>query len=240
MKLNTAFKVYEFDTIDSTNDFCKSLAIKGEENAIVIAREQTKGKGRLNRSFYSPKDSGIYMSILLTPDLKPEDSTLITTAAAVAVSLAIDKISGRKSFIKWVNDIYMDGKKVCGILTESCFKGSDYRAVLGIGINLYTSAFPDDIKDKAGSLFSEENDLKESLINSVLSNFFEIYNTLPKKEYMKIYKEKSMLIGKRVSFIKDNIKYFGTVSEITDSAEIVIKSEEETITLFAGEVSLEI
>ena len=80
----------------STNDFCKSLAIKGEKNAIVIAREQTKGKGRLNRSFYSPKDSGIYMSILLTPDLKPEDSTLITTTAAVAVSLAIDKISGRK------------------------------------------------------------------------------------------------------------------------------------------------
>lgn len=242
--INSKFnlKTYEYDIIDSTNNQCKRLHEQGEETALVIANGQSCGKGRLSRSFYSPKDSGIYMSLLLRPSIKAEDCVLITTAAAVAVSNAIDKITGKKSLIKWVNDIYLENKKVCGILCEAGFKPQektlDY-IILGIGINLYTRNFPDDIKDKAGSLFEKEVDTKEALINSIVTEFFTLYEKLPQKDYMSLYREKSMLMGKEVSFIKDGTKYVGTVEDINDNAEIIIKTKENTVTLFAGEVSLE-
>lgn len=236
-------KVYRYDIIDSTNTQCKRLAEEGEKTALVIANEQSSGKGRLSRSFYSPKDSGIYMSLLLTPDINAEDCILITTAAAVAVSNAIDKITGKKSLIKWVNDIYLDSKKVCGILCEAGFKPGEQNldyVVLGIGINLYTKGFPADIKDKAGSLFEEKVDIKEELTENIIGEFFDIYDTLPSKNYMRLYREKSMLKNKRVSFVKDDKEYIGTVMDINDNAEIIIKTENDTFTLFAGEVSLQI
>lgn len=243
-KINTFgnLKIYKFDTIDSTNSQCKRLALKGERNALVIANAQSKGRGRLQRSFYSPKDSGIYMSLLLSPNMSAEDSVSITTAAAVAVSNAIDKVTNKKSLIKWVNDIYLENKKVCGILCEAGFKPQqktlDY-IILGIGINLYTKNFPDDIKDKAGSLFEETVDIKEALIKNIVSEFFSLYEGLPQKDYMSIYREKSMLTGKEVSFIKDGTKHIGIVEGIKDNAEIIIKTKMDTVTLFAGEVSLQ-
>ena len=243
-KINTFgnLKIYKFDTIDSTNSQCKRLALKGERNALVIANAQSKGRGRLQRSFYSPKDSGIYMSLLLSPNMSAEDSVSITTAAAVAVSNAIDKVTNKKSLIKWVNDIYLENKKVCGILCEAGFKPQqktlDY-IILGIGINLYTKNFPDDIKDKAGSLFEETVDIKEALIKNIVSEFFSLYEGLPQKDYMSIYREKSMLTGKEVSFVKDGTKHIGTVEGINDNAEIIIKTKMDTVTLFAGEVSLQ-
>lgn len=178
------------------------------------------------------------------PHIKAEDSILITTAAAVAVSKAIDKICEKESLIKWVNDIYLDSKKVCGILCEAGFKNQgeylDY-VILGIGINLYTKEedFPDELQGKAGSLFNKKVDLKESLINLVLTEFFSIYHSLPKRDYMKIYREKSMLTGKKVSFIKNGTSYIGTVKDINDNAEIIIETDSGFVTLFAGEVSLE-
>ncbi len=247
ININLPFKTYFYDSVDSTNNVCKKLAKKGETSALVIAYSQTAGKGRLGRSFFSPQDTGIYMSLLLTVHLSPEQSTLITTAAAVAVSDAIDKVCKKSTSIKWVNDIYLDRKKVCGILCEAGFSGGSSAQnyiILGIGINLFApkDSFPEDIKNKAGSIIestAEDNCLKEKLIEEIVNRFMEIYNTLPSKAYMKDYRRKSFLTGKAVSFIKDGKQFTGTVMDINDNAEIIIQTKDEAVTLFAGEVSLE-
>ncbi|MEE0945919.1 MAG: biotin--[acetyl-CoA-carboxylase] ligase [Acutalibacteraceae bacterium] len=246
IKPKIPFKIYTFDSVDSTNNICKELALKGEKTAIVIADSQTQGKGRLGRSFFSPQRTGIYMSLLLRPDISPKDCNLITTAAAVAVSDAIDTISGKNTLIKWVNDIYLDGKKICGILCESGFSNNDGAldyVILGIGINLFTpeNSFPDELKDIASSVFTKsvnDSDIKRKLIEEIINNFLLIYNRLPDKEYMKRYREKSFLTGKTVSFEKNGVQCTGVVADIDDDAKIIIQTSSETVTLFAGEVTL--
>ena len=248
ININVPFKTYFYDCVDSTNNVCKELAKNGEASALVIAYSQTAGKGRLGRSFFSPEGTGIYMSLLLRPAFSPEQITLITTAAAVAVSNSIEKVCNKNTRIKWVNDIYIDKKKVCGILCEAGFSGggnSSNYVILGIGINLFSpkNSFPEDIKNKAGSIFEstiEESRLKERLIEETVTSFTEIYKKLPSKEYMKDYRAKSFIIGKTVSFNKDGQCFKGTVQDINDNAEIIIQTKDKTVTLFAGEVSLEI
>lgn len=169
-KLKLPLKTVILEETESTNSFCKELSREFKEDLAVIALSQSKGKGRLGRSFFSPKGGGIYISFLLHPHLNAEDCTKITTAAAVAAAKAIDFISRKNTLIKWVNDIYLDGKKVCGILTEAGFSGNaqklDY-AILGVGINLYDpeNGFPDDLKEKAGSVFGAERRAKKKRLN---------------------------------------------------------------------------
>ena len=118
--IKTECNILQFDTLPSTNDTAKELGLRGEkENTAVIARAQTAGRGRMGRQFFSPDQSGIYMSILLRPTFSPDKSHLLTPAAAVAVADAIDSVCGTDCKIKWVNDIYLGNKKVCGILTET-------------------------------------------------------------------------------------------------------------------------
>ena len=143
--------------ISSTNTVLKTMAAEGaREGLVLIAEEQTGGKGRMGRRFYSPPGSGLYMSILLRPGTEASRSTGITACAAVAVALAIEELSGRPANIKWVNDIYMDKRKVCGILTEAsvdCESGLLNYAVVGIGINTLVPAgdFPQELQTIAGS-----------------------------------------------------------------------------------------
>lgn len=232
----------------SSNDYCKNLAKNTNEDILVITLSQTNGKGRLGRSFFSPKDSGIYLSFLLHPDLKADDCTKITTAAAVAVAETIEFISSKKTHIKWVNDIYLDGKKVAGILTEAGFSGNSEKvqyAVMGIGINLFNpkGCFPEDIKEKAGSVFgpllpSAEITLK--FIKEFTKRFLDIYAILPDTLYMENYKSRSMLIGKNVSFIKNGEKYNGFVLGIDNDAGLLLATDKGSITIKAGEVSLNV
>jgi BirA family biotin operon repressor/biotin-[acetyl-CoA-carboxylase] ligase len=145
------FHIEMYKTVDSTNNKLKELARQGApEGTVVIAKEQTHGKGRMNRSFHSPAETGIYMSILLRPKFSTADAILITTAAAVAVAQAVEAVAGREAKIKWVNDVFCDGKKICGILTEASVdieSGSLEYAILGIGINVIApqNGFLDDI-----------------------------------------------------------------------------------------------
>lgn len=231
---------------DSTNTVCKKLSQNTEEDIAVIALSQSAGKGRLGRSFFSPENSGIYMSILLHPDICAKDCVKITTAAAVAAANSIDSVSGRHSLIKWVNDIYCDGKKVCGILTEASFSAGkstpDY-AVLGIGFNICEpeSGFPDDIKEKAGSIFSKESASEEKaarIITEFTENFLGIYESLSKSGYMEEYRSRSMFTGKEVYFTRDGKEICGTVLGIGDNAELILKTADGTLSLMAGEVSL--
>lgn len=244
--LKLPLKTLIFEETDSTNELCKELSRSYQEDLLVIALCQRAGKGRLSRSFFSPCDSGIYMSFLLHPQLCAEDCVKITTAAAVAAATTIDSISGEHTLIKWVNDIYLKNKKICGILTEAGFSGNatnlDY-AVLGIGVNLYPpkNGFPDDIKEKAGSVFSspfKSLDKTVEFITKFTDNFLNIYNRLPDNSYMEEYRNRSMLYGKEVSFIKDGKEFFGTAKQINDNAELVLETKSGNITLMAGEVSL--
>ena len=236
------------DSVDSTNNALKKAAEAGEkEGKVLIALRQTAGKGRRSHSFYSP-ESGLYLSILLRPKISAADSLLITTAAACAVAGAIERVSGKAASIKWVNDVYLGSRKVCGILTEASVdfeSGSLAWAVLGIGINLKTPAggFPEEIRDKAGAVFdapeySEEK--KSRLAAAVIDGFFELYERLPQRGFMEDYRNRSNLIGKRVKIIRlDEVVGEGTVAGIDDDARLLIRTPDGALEpLSSGEVSV--
>lgn len=234
---------------DSTNNYLKKLAESGaEEKTVVIAESQSGGKGRMGRSFFSPKD-GLYMSILLRPDISADKSLFITTAAAVAVSDAIEEISGKKTGIKWVNDIFIGNKKVCGILTEAAVDfetGGLYYAVLGIGVNIFhpSDGFPDEIKNIAGAVFDEkpsDNEVKQKLTAKIIDNFLNIYCDFENSDFMKKYKQRSCVLGKEVFVIKGENRTKATAVDIDDSARLVVKYENgEMQALSSGEVSVKL
>jgi BirA family biotin operon repressor/biotin-[acetyl-CoA-carboxylase] ligase len=244
------FEISVYKTIDSTNIRLKELAGQGApEGTVVIAEEQTSGKGRMHRSFYSPAASGIYMSILLRPKLTAAEALFLTTSAAVAVAQAIETVSGREAKIKWVNDIYCGGKKICGILTEAAFDmesgGLEY-AVLGIGINVKTpkDGFPDDIKDIAAAVF--ENDLnvvdtKSRLAAEVMKRFWHYYMGLENKTFLNEYRERSLVIGKEIMVIGNNTSEKAFALEIDDQCQLKVRLEDGTIKLLSsGEVSIKV
>lgn len=246
--LKTDCKVIVLDDIDSTNNYLKKLAEDGEkENTVVIAKHQSGGKGRMGRSFFSPK-SGLYMSILLRPNFSAEKSLFITTATAVAVSDAIDSLSDKNSSIKWVNDVFIDSKKVCGILTEASIDfetgGLSY-AVVGLGVNLYHPAdgFPEDIKNIAGTVFDSEisGDEKAKFAAEIINGFFNIYNNFENRDFMKRYKSKSFILGKKINVIKGDKKTPATAIDIDDEARLLVEYETgERESLFSGEVSIKL
>ena len=246
--LKTDCKVIVLDDIDSTNNYLKKLAEDGEkENTVVIAKHQSGGKGRMGRSFFSPK-SGLYMSILLRPNFSAEKSLFITTATAVAVSDAIDSLSDKNSSIKWVNDVFIDSKKVCGILTEASIDfetgGLSY-AVVGLGVNLYHPAdgFPEDIKNIAGTVFDSEisGDEKAKFAAEIINGFFNIYNNFENSDFMKRYKSKSFILGKKINVIKGDKKIPATAIDIDDEARLLVEYETgERESLFSGEVSIKL
>ena len=177
------------DSVDSTNTLVKHLAEQGgREGMVVIAQHQTAGKGRLGRSFYSPKGTGLYLSILLRPKFSAQEALSITTAAAVAVAEAVDQVTGKEggeAKIKWVNDVYYRYRKVCGILTEASIDfetGGLHYAVLGIGVNLTPppGGFGPDIAPVAGALFPQAPapGTKTELAAAILSGFFRYYQEL--------------------------------------------------------------
>ncbi|WP_300382626.1 biotin--[acetyl-CoA-carboxylase] ligase, partial [Clostridium sp.] len=231
------------------NSAIKDLAIKGEkEGTVIISEEQTEGRGRFGRKFYSPKGTGIYMSILLRPQISGSESFLITTAAAVAVAEAIEGVSGKEAKIKWVNDIYCEDKKVCGILTEASFDlesgGLEY-AVLGIGINVKTpeNGFPEEIKYIASEIFDNKafnlEDVRSKLVAEVLERFWVYYKDIKKKTFLTAYKEKSLLINKEVFIISRSSSKKAMVLDIDDECKLKVRMEDGSIQfLSSGEVSI--
>lgn len=226
------------DTTESTNTDAKHLALEGAcEGTVVISKKQTAGRGRMNRVFFSPDESGIYMSLVLRPKVSDEKSLFITTTAAVSTAIAIDEILNVKTGIKWVNDIYLNNRKVCGILTESVFSGNDSFCILGIGINVYPPdfGFPDEIKNKAGFLTdTERSDLKNRLIAKIFENFLEFYINPGNEDIYRIYKDKNILKGKTVEVPG---KGMAKVIDIDESFRLRVEFEDKTQTaLMTGEV----
>ena len=236
--------VYCFEEIDSTNTFAKTLARDGaSELTIVTADRQTAGRGRLGRSFYSPKDTGIYLSIIVRPSFCFEDAFLITPSVAVGISTLLDKYS-IESQIKWVNDIYVKSKKVCGILTESAFNsnGKTDWAVIGIGINLVKSenGFPDEISNIADALFKSEADFgsKEKFTAEIISSVISVYKDLPSTDFVETYRERSYLTGKDVLLPNgETVRVLG----IDDRCGLTVKhADGRTGTITSSDVSVKL
>lgn len=233
-------------SVTSTNTVAKALASEGaEEGTVVIAYEQTEGRGRMGRSFYSPSSTGVYMTIILRPDLSLTDSLLITTGASVAVARAIEKIAGVRAEIKWVNDIFVNGKKVCGILTEASIdfeSGKLEYAVIGIGVNISTKDFPGTLKSTAGPVFKEKPEntpISSILAAEILNNLAECMNSLTDKKYLEEYRSRSFLIGKEIFILKGTEQIPATAVGIDDKAGLIVEyADGKKETLTCGEVSV--
>ena len=247
--LNEEFKnipITVYKTIESTNSQAKLLAVQNTKHGTsIIAEEQTMGRGRFGRSFFSPSDSGVYMSIILKPKLNIENSVLITTAAAVAVCKAIEKFVNDKPRIKWVNDIFIGDRKVCGILTEAVTNfesGMMDSVILGIGINVKTKNidFPIELQSTAGSIFdNNDNFIRNQLSAEIINNVLEVSENLENKSFMSEYKERSMILGENILYNKNNNWYEGYALDIDDSGGLIVYTAEgQKITLNSGEVSI--
>lgn len=234
-----------FKTIDSTNSFAKSLAqLGGEHGSIIVAEQQTSGRGRMNRSYYSPGSSGVYMSIILRPKLSVEYSLMITSCAAVAVAEAIEKVTGLKAEIKWVNDIYVNGKKLCGILTEAAIDvengGLDY-AILGIGVNVSNDSFPKELENIATSIYMETGKIfsRSHLIAEILNCLEVRLGQISDKGFIDEYRNRSNLIGHRISVTKNDVTEYAKCTGIDEFGRLLITTEDgEEKQLNSGEVRL--
>lgn len=239
------FHIQAYDTVTSTNTLLKEQAAQGAPHGtVMIARHQTAGRGRLGRSFYSPADTGLYMSILLRPTLKMEDALFLTTATAVAVANAIERVTGTQTFIKWVNDIFCHGKKVCGILTEAVPNletGNLEYAVIGIGVNLQppTKGFPEELQSIATSVLLEQTDcdMREILATEILNQLSGYLKQLPEKTFLEAYRQRCFLIGREVTILPNDEK--ALVLGIDDKVGLVVRQKDGTErTLRTGEVSV--
>ena len=232
-----------FQTIDSTNTEAKRAIANGlTNNALFVANEQTAGRGRRGRSFYSPKEDGIYFSCVLHPEVSLADSTAITSAAAVAVCQALEATTKKHPLIKWVNDIFIDNFKVCGILTEaiSDFESGKVDAVIvGIGINLTTEIFPEELKGIAASVGMKLD--RCALVADIYSRLKALCDTLPEKQFMDKYREYSLVLGKSVTFNRNGIDYNAMAVAINDNGELeVVLDSGEKMILNSGEISVKL
>jgi BirA family biotin operon repressor/biotin-[acetyl-CoA-carboxylase] ligase len=237
-----------FDSVDSTNLVLRSLANEGAaEGTVVIAAEQTGGRGRKGRSFYSPQGTGVYISLLLKPRIAPDDATLITTTAAVAVSEAVEALSGEPAAIKWVNDVFLRGKKVCGILTEGSFdmeSGQFEYAILGAGINVYEpdGGFPAEISEIAGSvLVSPAPDAKNRMIAEYLNRFLPLYRSLGSAKTNAEYRRRSFVLGRQVNVITEGGATTARAIDIDERCRLLVEYENgQRETLSTGEISVRV
>lgn len=247
--LNIEANVICVDETESTNTDLKKLAVNGaREWTILCANKQTNGRGRTGNSFFSP-ENGIYMSILLMPDFCPENSLYITTIAACSVCRAIEKLTHKEVGIKWVNDIYNENGKICGILTESSIDYENNKinySVLGIGLNVFPpkDGFPEELRLKASTLFCKEEfdaNIRIHLIAEIVNQFHTLYSNFDKTKHTEEYKKRSILLNKEICYVLDGKEHYGTVIDIDDECHLVIcKNNGEILRLSSGEVKIKI
>ena len=213
--------------------------------SLVVADQQTAGKGRRGRSWESPTGTGIFMTLMLKPEINPNNASMLTLVAAMATTRAIRRVTGVPAMIKWPNDIVMNGKKVCGILTEMSAQ-FDYinHIVIGIGINVHNEEFPEEIKETASSLFLESGQHihRASLIEAFLEEFEDVYAEYLKTEDMEgLQKEyDTMLVnrGRQVRVLDPKEPFEGKAMGITKKGELIVDTWESRKLVSSGEVSV--
>lgn len=238
---NKNVKVVCFDEIDSTSTFLKQQLNSGETSEMLaVAKKQTAGRGRNGKSFYSPENTGLYMSVLLHPNCRMADAVGVTTCVSVAVSRAIEKVTGKSVGIKWVNDLYVENKKVCGILCEAV---NDYKqgitksVIIGVGVNLSTADFPEDIKLTAGSL-GVEPDCTAELCAEITNALFSLDFGGISETVLEEYRKKSIVIGKDISYFVNGQKFTARAISIDNSGGLVVERNGEIKTLNSGEITV--
>ncbi|QXM07256.1 biotin--[acetyl-CoA-carboxylase] ligase [Crassaminicella indica] len=246
---NIGSKIYHFESIDSTNNMAKKMASEGAaEGTIIIAEEQTGGRGRLGRTWVSPKGTGIWMSIILRPNIAPTEAAKITQITAAAVASGLRKIIGEDVGIKWPNDIIIHRKKVCGILTElSAELNSVNYIVVGIGINVNmdTKDFPEEVRRIATSIKAcvGRTVSRKNIVKEILHSFEELYSdfTYNKniKKSIEICKKYSVTLGKEVKIKNKEKEVVAKAIDLTEDGQLLIKNQSGVIEkVFSGEVSV--
>lgn len=236
-------KIYTYDSLDSTNNEAKRLLVSSEnENSVMLiaSENQTNGRGRFGRNFYSQKGMGVYFSLVLSPHSDFESISKVTTYAAVCVADAVLELSGTQVQIKWVNDIYSDGKKICGILTEAVSdfeSGSISNIIIGIGLNIKETPLPPELKDTVGFL-NFDGAIKNQLIGSIVNKLLLFEQN--KGSYIDRYRKYSMVIGKEIKFTKSNREFFGTALDIDEQGGLKVECGGKTEILKSGEISLKL
>ena len=242
-----AKEVLYFDTIDSTNTKAQELAEKGyPSGTLVVADKQESGKGRRGRSWVSPSGTGIFMTLMINPDINPNNASMLTLVAALAVAKAITSVTGEEALIKWPNDIVVNSKKVCGILTEMNAQ-FDYinHIVVGIGINVHNESFPEEISQMASSLMIEAGGKRfhrAQIIAETMSYFEQYYDTFLKTQdlsaLVREYDELLVNMNKAVRVLDPKEPFDGKAMGITPKGELIVDTWESRKLVSSGEVSV--
>lgn len=234
------------DEIDSTNNYARTLAVDGAENGTAVISEcQTAGKGRMGRSFFSPKGTGLYVSLIIRPDMDILSAQLITSCTAVAVAEAIEQLCGAEVKIKWVNDLFLNGRKICGILTEASMNFEEKKlayAVIGIGINIRTSEnTPCELKNIMTSIEEETGKTidRNALCGEVINSLERHILNIASREFMDEYRRRSFIFGKQVEIAKNGKLMQGTATGIDDNANLIVKLDDGSeVTVNSGEARI--
>ena len=230
--------LFWYDTLDSTNSEAKRRAAELALPAVIVADAQSAGRGRMGRSFFSPRGTGLYFSYV-TDRIAPAETVGLTAAAAVATARAIRAVTGIEVEIKWVNDLLQNGKKVAGILCERFAVEDRTCVVVGIGINLSTAEhdFPEELREKAGSLGMRE-DVRRRLAQALAEELHTLLCTLPDHTFMAEYRARSAVLGRRVRYTQNGVTYEGEAVTIDDDGALCVKTDGQTVRLGSGEISL--
>ncbi len=238
--LSSAYDVEVFDALASTNTLAKDIAKRGRTNFIIAAREQTSGRGRFERKFYSPKDCGIYFSVAVTPK-NEEEVSFVTPLCAVACAKAIRELSGKDARIKWVNDIYIDDKKCVGILCEGVSTTSSAidRVIVGVGVNLVEG---DHVEDEIRDIIGYVGDVSPNELLAKIVDNIEVLRADFNKDYIaRQYKDLSLLIGRDVVVSKAEMSdgVLATVLDIDNECRLAVRyADDRRENLAIGEVRL--
>ncbi len=234
------------EQLDSTNNRAKVLAASGAPHGLtVIADSQSGGRGRMGRSFYSPERTGVYLTVVLRPDCAPERVSLLTSLAAVATARAIESLARADVKIKWVNDLYLGGRKICGILSEAGFgmeAGRLEYAVVGIGVNVRKTVFPAELRDIATSVGNEtgEEPDRNRLIAEILNQLDALYGDLETGAFLAESRRRSNVIGRPVTVSAGGEQYTARALDIDDRGRLIVETDRGRTCLNFGEVSLKI
>lgn len=239
--------VYFYKETETTNDCIRALALEGgEEGILAVAEKQTAGRGRRGRAWESSVGSGIWMSLLLRPHIIPTEAPMLTLLGGLAVADAIEEETGLATDIKWPNDILINGKKAVGILTEmDCEMSQVNFVILGMGINVNTEVFPEELRDKATSIFLESGKIcsRKRLVQTVMKKVEQYYDTFLQAggfaPLLEEYRKRCITLGKEVC-VMGKETYTAKALDVTPEGELVVQRVDtgKKEVVFSGEVSI--
>ena len=234
------------ELLDSTNNRAKALAAdSAPHGTAVIADSQTGGRGRRGRSFFSPEHSGIYLTVILRPKCTPEQASLLTSMAAVATARAIEKTAEADVKIKWVNDLYLNDRKICGILSEAGMNmetGQLDHVAVGIGVNTARMEFPPELQEIATSVGNETGTApdRNRLAAEILNELEKLYDEQDSAAFLRESRRRSNVIGRDITVIEGDKRYPARAVDIDSRGRLIIETPEGRTRLNYGEVSLKL